>query len=719
MRFPRLLHVFHWAIVTLAWLAAFAASAQDLAWTNRGPADVPNVTGIALDPNNPQTLYAVTDTNAGVGTSGIRKSIDGARTWSVIGPGAASLSSLSCVMVDELSRVHVGASAGVIDTSADGGATWNSRGYLGDTPVSAIVSDGSNIFAATRLDGWSYSPSYSTPVSSSGDGGKTWVSGSFRQPGSVYALLASAVGNHLLAGTDYGYLPGYYGGWAPKGGGVATNQNGTAWTTPTTDLGFAVTAFAPGSLGGTVLGATASGQILRSGDGASWVPLGSVPGTVSALVVDPTSETTVYAGLQHGGVFRSIDGGATWRPFDFGLTDNAVRSLAIDPTGRSLYAGTRAGVFHRDLPPASTSSCQVGDDHLCLLGSRFRVDLYAIDPNTQARAAVKAFSNGDRHGYFSVPSLTGDATLPEVMVKMLDATALPGQGYWAFSASLTNIRYSLVVTDTTTGRLQIYDGQSFCGVADAPAFSAQAYATTLRGAQLPEAPNTELRLLSNRFRLTLTATDPNTGGPVTGVANALGDRFGYFSLPGLTGDSTFPEVLVKMIDATWSPDQDFWLFQGGLTSLPYALTVLDTVTGASKTYRHDPIDPALVCGSVDSRVTTGPIPIDLSGDWIGQPYGQGGPAVVRQAGDRLHLTWNGITGAYLFIDGTLHNGLLVGTIRLQYQGCQYEDDASGVAYAMHIQMTAENQLTGPCGVWGGAIEDFTPFLPASNGPGRR
>jgi hypothetical protein len=714
-----LLHVFHWAIVTLAWLAAFAASAQDLAWTNRGPADVPNVTGIALDPNNPQTLYAVTDTNAGVGTSGIRKSIDGARTWSVIGPGAASLSSLSCVMVDELSRVHVGASAGVIDTSADGGATWNSRGYLGDTPVSAIVSDGSNIFAATRLDGWSYSPSYSTPVSSSGDGGKTWVSGSFRQPGSVYALLASAVGNHLLAGTDYGYLPGYYGGWAPKGGGVATNQNGTAWTTPTTDLGFAVTAFAPGSLGGTVLGATASGQILRSGDGASWVPLGSVPGTVSALVVDPTSETTVYAGLQHGGVFRSIDGGATWRPFDFGLTDNAVRSLAIDPTGRSLYAGTRAGVFHRDLPPASTSSCQVGDDHLCLLGSRFRVDLYAIDPNTQARAAVKAFSNGDRHGYFSVPSLTGDATLPEVMVKMLDATALPGQGYWAFSASLTNIRYSLVVTDTTTGRLQIYDGQSFCGVADAPAFSAQAYATTLRGAQLPEAPNTELRLLSNRFRLTLTATDPNTGGPVTGVANALGDRFGYFSLPGLTGDSTFPEVLVKMIDATWSPDQDFWLFQGGLTSLPYALTVLDTVTGASKTYRHDPIDPALVCGSVDSRVTTGPIPIDLSGDWIGQPYGQGGPAVVRQAGDRLHLTWNGITGAYLFIDGTLHNGLLVGTIRLQYQGCQYEDDASGVAYAMHIQMTAENQLTGPCGVWGGAIEDFTPFLPASNGPGRR
>src|SRR5262249_9987904 len=255
-------------------------------------------------------------------------------------------------------------------------------------------------------------------------------------------------------------------------------------------------------------------------------------------------------------------------------------------------------------------------------------------------------------GYFSVPSLTGDATLPEVMVKMLDATALPGQGYWAFSASLTNIRYSLVVTDTATGRLQIYDGQSFCGVADAPAFSAQAYATTLRGAQLPEALDTELAPLSSRFRLTLTATDPRTGGPVSGVANVLGDRFGYFGLPGLTGDSTFPEVLVKMIDATGTPDQDFWLFQGGLTSLPYALTVLDTVTGTSKTYRNDPVDPTRVCGSVDSRVTTGPTPGKLGGYWTGSAYNMGGtPAAAVQTGDRLRVSWIGTSDFSFFIDG--------------------------------------------------------------------
>jgi photosystem II stability/assembly factor-like uncharacterized protein len=706
MRFPRLLHVFHWAIVTLAWLAA-AADAQDIAWTIRSPANVMSITGVSMNPADPLTLYATTDAGDQV-NGGIWKSLDGGKSWSPLAPGKFSW--MSCLAVDpsDPNRVYAGSTDGRVAVSSDGGTQWTTS-VIGTTPVSSIVSYGQNIYAATRSSGYYSGNFYSTPVSSSPDGGKTWVTGSFRQPGSVYALLATAVGNHLLAGTDYGYFPGYYGALTPKGGGVAVSTNGTTWPPPTIDLGFAVTAFAQRLQIGAVLGGTASGQILQTGDGSSWVPLGSVPGTVTALVVDPTSDTTVYAGLQHGGVYRSIDGGVTWRRFDFGLTDDSVRSLAIDPTGRGLFAGTGSGVFHRDLPPTSTSPCQVGDDHLCLLGSRFRVDLYAIDPNTQARAAVKAFSNGDRHGYFSVPSLTGDATLPEVMVKMLDATALPGQGYWAFSASLTNIRYSLVVTDTTTGRLQIYDGQSFCGVADAPAFSAQAYATTLRGAQLPEAPNTELGLLSNRFRLTLTATDPNTGGPVTGVANALGDRFGYFSLPSLTGDVAYPEVLVKMIDATGTPDHDFWLFQGGLTSLPYALTVLDTVTGASKTYHHDLIDPALVCGGVDTRVTTGPVPTILGGSWTGSGYNMGGvPAVAAQTGDRLHVSWTNPHANAVFVDGVLSKGYLTGTLRLQYSGCQFEGDASGVAISSHIQVIAEN-LTGPCGGWGWSQIDLVPW----------
>jgi hypothetical protein len=35
------------------------------------------------------------------------------------------------------------------------------------------------------------------------------------------------------------------------------------------------------------------------------------PNPVSAVAVDPTSSSTVYAGLDSGGVLKSIDGGVT------------------------------------------------------------------------------------------------------------------------------------------------------------------------------------------------------------------------------------------------------------------------------------------------------------------------------------------------------------------------------------------------------------------------
>ena len=61
------------------------------------------------------------------------------------------------------------------------------------------------------------------------------------------------------------------------------------------------------------------------------------------------------------------------------------------------------------------------------------------------------------------------------------------------------------------------------------------------------------------------------------------DRSGYFSLPAFTGDADFPEVFVKMVDAT-SVFGDFWLFHTGLADLAYTLTVVDSVTGATRTY---------------------------------------------------------------------------------------------------------------------------------------
>jgi len=65
----------------------------------------------------------------------------------------------------------------------------------------------------------------------------------------------------------------------------------------------------------------------------------------SSVAVDPRDERIVYAG-GGSGIFKSADGGETWREVDNGLTNRYVFDLAIDqhrPT--TLYAATTGGVF--------------------------------------------------------------------------------------------------------------------------------------------------------------------------------------------------------------------------------------------------------------------------------------------------------------------------------------------------------------------------------------
>ena len=52
------------------------------------------------------------------------------------------------------------------------------------------------------------------------------------------------------------------------------------------------------------------------------------------------------AGINHGGVFKSVDAGGSWQSSGAGLTHTLVEALALDPTNSSvLYAGTPRGVF--------------------------------------------------------------------------------------------------------------------------------------------------------------------------------------------------------------------------------------------------------------------------------------------------------------------------------------------------------------------------------------
>jgi hypothetical protein len=121
------------------------------------------------------------------------------------------------------------------------------------------------------------------------------------------------------------------------------------------------------------------------------------------------------------------------------------------------------------------------DQSLFLLNNRFRVTLLATNPRTGAVALGYPVANtypvNGAFGFFSLPDFTFDWTLPEIMVKMVDATGNPalGGGFWVFQAPLTDLQYSMTVTDQATGRVRTYTnvpggpGQ-LCGSVDTAAF---------------------------------------------------------------------------------------------------------------------------------------------------------------------------------------------------------------------------------------------------------
>lgn len=254
----------------------------------------------------------------------------------------------------------------------------------------------------------------------------------------------------------------------------------------------------------------------------------------------------------------------------------------------------------------TVSTCPAGK--LCTHQKRFELSLTARDQRTNKTAAGVPIQENDLFGFFALPALTGSTENPEVFAKVIDARAIPGNGFWVFYGGLTDLEFTLTVDDKQTGARKTYKKNpgSFCGGADTGAFAA---GVELDPSILEEPVETDdtvrtfacgarsLCLLDGRFDVTLAARDQRTGNTGTGVPLPKNKLFGYFALPELTGSTQNPEVFVKMLDARAIPGSGFWVFYGGLTDLEYTLTVKDQVTGAVKTYTKA---PGSFCGGADT-----------------------------------------------------------------------------------------------------------------------
>ncbi len=155
---------------------------------------------------------------------------------------------------------------------------------------------------------------------------KTWGNSSLRYCISAFVLLVFGYAAEALSGA------GVWSSTGPEGGTITS----LAIDPRNTDRVYA---------------GVCGGRIFRSDKrGAAWSFVGDYGRPCPyALVVDPKTPSVLYLSAPdflEGGVFKSVDSGATWSLVRGAIPSRVTRALAMDPSAPdTLYAGTEAGVF--------------------------------------------------------------------------------------------------------------------------------------------------------------------------------------------------------------------------------------------------------------------------------------------------------------------------------------------------------------------------------------
>ncbi|MCX7114245.1 MAG: hypothetical protein NTX45_30080 [Proteobacteria bacterium] len=311
-------------------------------WTNTGPEGA-SIPSLAIDPSNPDILYAVTE------LKGIVKSTDHGGSWVMVNNGLP----LGTVPVN-IEKLTIDATnpstlyvltyltqSGVYK-STDGGGHWISvsKGLMSAGYLWALAIDPSN--PATLYVGTS------DGVYKSTDGGGNWSAASNGLPGGVFALAIDPSNPATLyAGTEYN-------------GVYKSTDGGGSWSAPSNGLTveFVRVLTIDPSNPSTLYAGTAYNGVYKSSDGGgSWSEANvglsaSSVGFAGALVIDPSNPSTLYAGFWgavgegDGGLYKSTNGGGSWVMISAGGLPSRVNvgALVIDPSNL-LYAGTDSGIY--------------------------------------------------------------------------------------------------------------------------------------------------------------------------------------------------------------------------------------------------------------------------------------------------------------------------------------------------------------------------------------
>ena len=341
---------------------------SEMKWRMIGPFRAGKVNGVAGIPGNPAIYYM------GADGGGVWKTTDGGFTWkpifdsesvAPIGALAVSPSNSNVIYVGTGVNTVFGdvAHGNGVYKSTNGGETWQHVGLEETRHIGRIVIDPRNAdIVLVAAMGHSYGPNEERGVFRSTDGGKNWKRVLFKDdatgaidlcveptdPKVVYATLWHAVWKPDERERLYGPGSGLY---KSKDGGITWTQI-TGGGLPTENWGRSGVAVAAGMRGQRIYMIIdvkdKKGGLFRSDDGGNtWKKETEderIQGSwyMSEIFTDPKNADVVY--VPEADFYRSTDGGKSFTAFKGAPGGDDYHTMWIDPTNpQRMILGTDQG----------------------------------------------------------------------------------------------------------------------------------------------------------------------------------------------------------------------------------------------------------------------------------------------------------------------------------------------------------------------------------------
>lgn len=284
--------------------------------------------------SQPDTVYIVTSSD------GAFKSTDGGGSWRAL-PITGVLWSLALDPRDE-DRLYVGTNGDGVFRSDDAGASFFPVGTVGDGRVTSLAHDpglAGVVYAGSAGGGVGVSRDYGLNFDDTAPGPQLTLALAVQDTGDVYAMTGH---DGVFRSPSYG---GVWHAVAPDALAAIGAQNIYSLAVDPRDSA-------------RVIAATNDGGLLGTSDGGStWRTLGRGFGSRSSRQVtfDPADGATIYAGSFNGGGLNvSRDGGQTWTPRRVGPADAYTWATAVDRTTGAVFAGMAGDGLWRSVDGAAT-----------------------------------------------------------------------------------------------------------------------------------------------------------------------------------------------------------------------------------------------------------------------------------------------------------------------------------------------------------------------------